>query len=1193
MKKQIYFIALFLVMISAQEQLKAQTASAVLSDLNGKIGQCIDYDSVYGSQCVDLIKYICGAYFNHSISGNANQLDELNRWPSGTQKITYYAGFIPEPGDVFVFEGTWGSGYGHTGVIESATSSTLNTLETNGGSGTACTNGGSALKRYSRASSNLVCVMRLPYVNCPGTTINIIGSISAVAYPTSSGANTLVTGQEKNISFTLKNISTCTVTRSFKLFLNSAVVWEKQITFAAGESKTFNRNTDNSLAIAVSSSPGTYTLALKGGPGALENITTSSDNIACGTSGCNPISVSVINSTTSSSPCDNIINISGYGSSYSKTVTLSGSGVWNSNPCWDPSVGKEQIYSFTPTSTGIYNLVVTSASGYVDYLWKSGSCSSSGWTCIGDVNSAGTYTIGTLSAGTTYYFLLDNENTSSRTHSFYIGKETASAAPANDQCSGYTTLACGATLNNQTTVGATAKTIAGNTASPYGVWYSFLGDGQETTVYSSANYDHELVLFSGSCSNLTYITYNDDNSAYDSPNGNGSALTFTTTSGTRYFVYVAYYSPNGSATQTGTFSISRTCKASTYTVTASAGTGGSVSPSGSITVSAGGSQTFTATPNSGKRVYQWKVGSSVVQTNGNTYTLSNVTANTTLSVSFEDIPVTTYSLIAGAANSGGSVSPNSLMTVNAGSSYSFVAIPNTCYEVDYWTRNGSTVQTGGTNYTCSNITANTVIAVYFKAITYTVTPSAGSGGTVSPSTAQTVNCGGSKTFTATPSSGKEVDVWKKNGSVVQTGGTTYSVSNVQANTTVQVTFKDVAVPCDDVEPLLTTKWNQCLPYNTQCPTVAGASSIYAPYAPAGCVAIATAQIMKFWEHPVRRTQPLSTITGTTTYDWNNMLDSYPVAYSGTTAQNAVAKLIMEVGKAVNMKYTAQGSSSNIDAVLSALPSFFNYSNKMTIIKRQSFNSTNNANWESRIKEELLAGRPVYYRGSGSGGHAFVCDGYKCSDNTFHFNWGWGEYCDGYFVTSVLNPDDHDYSSSQKIIINIEPNDNDFSYPTESNGTTTFAITGNTANSTGNIIPSGSTYVYLGANQPYTFEANSGYEIDQVFVDGVPDATAKENGYYIFENVAANHSIIVTFKAATGIEEVSATKLLVYPNPVKDVLHINLLGFENLTGLNAQIYDISGKLITNHLPLNTINVSHLSAGVYFVKIGDKTAKFVKE
>ncbi|MDR1544492.1 MAG: immunoglobulin domain-containing protein [Prevotellaceae bacterium] len=132
--------------------------------------------------------------------------------------------------------------------------------------------------------------------------------------------------------------------------------------------------------------------------------------------------------------CDNITQITGCGTNYRQTVTLSGSGSWSSNPCYYSSPGKEKIYSFTPTTTGFYNLVVTSASGYVDYLWKSGSCSSSGWTCIDDIYSSGSYTIGNLTAGTTYYILLDSESTLSRTHSFYI--ECASSLNLNDNCSG-------------------------------------------------------------------------------------------------------------------------------------------------------------------------------------------------------------------------------------------------------------------------------------------------------------------------------------------------------------------------------------------------------------------------------------------------------------------------------------------------------------------------------------------------------------------------------------------------------------------------------------------------------------------------------------------------------------------------------------------------------------------------------------
>ncbi|MDR0829957.1 MAG: immunoglobulin domain-containing protein [Prevotellaceae bacterium] len=133
--------------------------------------------------------------------------------------------------------------------------------------------------------------------------------------------------------------------------------------------------------------------------------------------------------------CDNIIPITACGAANTQTAVLSGSGSWNGNPCWSSSPGQEKIYSFTPAVTGNYNLVVTSGNGYVDYLWST-SCSSSGWTCIDYFYGNGTHTIGTLTAGTTYYFLLDSESTSSTTHSFYISCATGGGTT---DCSGVLT----------------------------------------------------------------------------------------------------------------------------------------------------------------------------------------------------------------------------------------------------------------------------------------------------------------------------------------------------------------------------------------------------------------------------------------------------------------------------------------------------------------------------------------------------------------------------------------------------------------------------------------------------------------------------------------------------------------------------------------------------------------------------------
>jgi hypothetical protein len=74
----------------------------------------------------------------------------------------------------------------------------------------------------------------------------------------------------------------------------------------------------------------------------------------------------------------------------------------------------------------------------------------------------------------------------------------------------------------------------------------------------------------------------------------------------------------------------------TYTITASAGSNGSISPSGTITVNYGSNQTFTITPNTGYHIVDVLVdGLSVGAVT--TYTFSNVTANHTISAMFSNI----------------------------------------------------------------------------------------------------------------------------------------------------------------------------------------------------------------------------------------------------------------------------------------------------------------------------------------------------------------------------------------------------------------------------------------------------------------------------------------------------------------------------------------------------------------------------
>jgi formylglycine-generating enzyme required for sulfatase activity len=147
----------------------------------------------------------------------------------------------------------------------------------------------------------------------------------------------------------------------------------------------------------------------------------------------------------------------------------------------------------------------------------------------------------------------------------------------------------------------------------------------------------------------------------------------------------------------------------TYQITASAGSNGSIDPSGTIMKNSGESQEFTATPAMGYEVDKWQKDGGDDQTGGTTYTLPDITATHTVHVTFK---IQTFAVTA-SAGANGSVAPTSAV-VNYNGSQMFTATANTGYEVEEWTDGGLHAQTGGNTYTLSNITASHTVAVSFK-----------------------------------------------------------------------------------------------------------------------------------------------------------------------------------------------------------------------------------------------------------------------------------------------------------------------------------------------------------------------------------------------------------------------------------------------------------------------------------------------
>ena len=94
---------------------------------------------------------------------------------------------------------------------------------------------------------------------------------------------------------------------------------------------------------------------------------------------------------------------------------------------------------------------------------------------------------------------------------------------------------------------------------------------------------------------------------------------------------------NSNVSVTATF----TLKQYHYTITASAGTGGSISPSAGINVQSGANQTFTVTPNSGYQIANVTVDG-VSKGAISSYTFSSVSANHTITASFTPIASILY-----------------------------------------------------------------------------------------------------------------------------------------------------------------------------------------------------------------------------------------------------------------------------------------------------------------------------------------------------------------------------------------------------------------------------------------------------------------------------------------------------------------------------------------------------------------------
>jgi len=236
----------------------------------------------------------------------------------------------------------------------------------------------------------------------------------------------------------------------------------------------------------------------------------------------------------------------------------------------------------------------------------------------------------------------------------------------------------------------------------------------------------------------------------------------------------------------------------------------------------------------------------------------------------------------------------------------------------------------------------------------------------------------------------------------------------------------------DVQPFITSKWDQKAPYNGMCPAdPAGPGG----HALAGCVPTAMGQIMYYYRWPETGAGSYTYMDSTygiqhvdfdsTTYKWNNMKASITASNIGIT------ELLYHLGVSCDLVYGPEASGMYNHKAAYALRTYFKYSPHTQYVFRDS----TSLDWDSLIIAHLDRRMPLYYAGwsvPNIMGHAFVCDGYQGSD-FFHFNFGWSGSFDGYFYLDNLIPGGNIFNLAQELIINCYPDTINYNYPLYCNG----------------------------------------------------------------------------------------------------------------------------------------------------------------
>ena len=234
-----------------------------------------------------------------------------------------------------------------------------------------------------------------------------------------------------------------------------------------------------------------------------------------------------------------------------------------------------------------------------------------------------------------------------------------------------------------------------------------------------------------------------------------------------------------------------------------------------------------------------------------------------------------------------------------------------------------------------------------------------------------------------------------------------------------------------VAPFVATRWNQ---------TVVGTKNVYNYYTPnhypCGCVATAFAQVMRHFAYP---TLPVSDLDYECSVDkksayfkmrggayaWDDM-PLVPTAGITDRQAQAIGALTYDIGCAVGMAWSANGSGSSAFRASLRLKDTFDYASSECVVFTDAYAENGFPYSLARCQQVVIPcldyGTPVVMSVSGAGGHAVVVDGYGYAGDDFclHVNCGWGGAYDAWYCPPDLTMGPYAFTAIDGFVYQILP-----------------------------------------------------------------------------------------------------------------------------------------------------------------------------